>query len=319
MTKKNQQSAQERIAVLIPCYNEAVTIGKVVCSFREALPQAEIIVCDNNSSDATAEIAAKAGARVLTEKRQGKGFAVQKLFAEVNADIYLMIDGDDTYPAASAEDLIKPVRAGQCDMSVGSRLQKYEGASFRPFHRFGNRLIGGMINVLFKRELKDVLSGYRAFSHRFVKSLPLLSGGFEVETELTLQAVDKGLEIEEVKIHYGERPQGSVSKLNTFSDGLLIAWTIFRLLKDYRPLLFFGSIALVALLAGFSAGVVVIREFLQSGLILHLPLAVFAVGSVLSGLIALAVGLILDTVNLRFKELSNIQAKNMTRDRDEVQ
>ena len=299
------QSQQPRIAVLLPCYNEEPTIGKVVEAFRAAVPEAQIYVCDNNSSDRTAEVAAEAGAIVLRDPRQGKGRAVRMLFDRVDADIYLMADGDETYPADEAGKLIEQVQEGGYDMSVGNRLDHFKSASFRAFHLFGNRMICTMINLLFGSRLQDVLSGYRCFSRRFAKSVPLFSSGFEVEVEMTLQSLDKGFSIKEVDIAYGERPQGSVSKLNTWNDGLIIMRAIFHMFKDYRPLLFFG------VLIGLVAGSVVVEEFVRTGLIKRIPLAIFAVGSVLSGFVAITAGLILDTVNRRMKELWRLQLRRV--------
>lgn len=298
-----------RIAVLIPCYNEAATIGKVVGDFRAAIPGVHVYVCDNNSSDNTAELAVQAGATVFKEPRQGKGPAVRTLFDHVDADIYLMVDGDDTYPADAAGRLIQQVEQEGYDMCVGNRLGHFTSGSFRSFHLFGNRMICGMINLLFRSQLQDVLSGYRCFSGRFAKFVPVLSSGFEVEVELTLQALDKGFSIREEEIAYGERPEGSVSKLNTWNDGLIILRAIFHMFKDYRPLLFFGVLAMVAILIGLAAGSVVVEEFIRTGLIQRIPLAIFAVGSVLSGFVAMTAGLILDTVNLRMKELWRLQLR----------
>jgi glycosyltransferase involved in cell wall biosynthesis len=303
----------KKIAVLLPCYNEAITIKKVIEDFRRALPSADIFVCDNNSSDGTGELAAEAGATVYKEHRQGKGYAVRTLFERVEADIYIMADGDDTYPAEDAVKLIEQVQNFGYDMSVGNRLERYGSASFRSFHVFGNRMICNMVNLFFNANLVDILSGYRCFTNRFVKSIPLLKSGFEVETELTLQALDKGFPIIEVDIPYGERPEGSISKLNTWQDGIIIVKTIFNMLKNYRPLLFFGIMAFLSLSVGFVSGFVVVDEFMQTGLVLRLPLAVFSVGCVISGIIALVAGVILDTVNLRMKELWNLEMRRYGR------
>lgn len=303
------QGSPPRIAVLIPCYNEALTIGKVVEDFRTAIPGAQIYVCDNNSSDNTAALAMEAGASVFKEPRQGKGPAVRTLFDRVDADIYLMVDGDDTYPADAAGRLIQQVQRDGYDMCVGNRLSSFKSGSFRAFHLFGNRTICAMINLLFRSRLQDVLSGYRCFSQRFARFVPVLSSGFEVEVELTLQALDKGFSISEVDVAYGERPEGSLSKLNTWNDGLIILRAIFHMFKDYRPLLFFGVLAFSAVLIGLAAGSVVVEEFIHTGLIKRIPLAIFAVGSVLSGFVALTAGLILDTVNMRMKELWRLQLR----------
>jgi glycosyltransferase involved in cell wall biosynthesis len=312
--RKADVSPAASIAVLIPCYNEAITIKKVVEDFRRALPNAGIYVCDNNSTDGTGALAAEAGAIVFQDPRQGKGYAVRTLFERVDADIYVMVDGDDTYPAEEAVKLIEQVQKLGYDMCVGNRLERYGSGSFRSFHILGNRLICTLINLLFNARLTDILSGYRCFTNRFVKSIPLLKSGFEVETELTLQALDKGFSIVEVGIHYGERPEGSVSKLNTWQDGIIIGQTIFHMLKDYRPLFFFGIMALFFLSVGTASGLVVVEEFMRTGLVKRLPLAVFSVGSVISGIISLAAGIILDTVNLRVKELWSLEMRRNARD-----
>jgi len=310
----NETRNIEKIAVILPCYNEAITIKKVIDDFRRVLPSAEIIVCDNNSSDGTGDLAAEAGAIVIKEPRQGKGFAIRTLFDCVDADIYLMADGDDTYPAKEAMKLIEHVQKRGCDMCVGNRLEHYTTASFRSLHIFGNRVICSMINRLFNCRLQDVLSGYRCFSRRFVKTVPLLSSGFEVETELTLQGLDKGFSLQEEYITYGERPEGSHSKLSTWSDGFLILKTIMYMLKDYRPMLFFGALAGISLSVGLACGFVVVEEFLRTGLVYRIPLAILSIGSVLTGFVALAAGLILDTINLRMKEMWSLQARIINRD-----
>ncbi len=292
----------ETIAVLIPCYNEAPTIGTVVDEFRRVLPKARLVVYDNNSTDATAQEAARAGVEVRREYRQGKGSVLRTMFREVDADLYVLVDGDATYPAEDVHQLIAPVAAGRADMSVGMRLEHYGEGSFRFLHRFGNRLIRGLINALFGTHMEDVLSGYRCFNRRFVKSLPILSDGFEVETELTLQALDKGFAVVEVPIHYRPRPAGSSSKLSTFRDGLLIMRTIFDIYKDYRPLRFFSGIGLLSLLAGIGLGSIPVGEYLQTGLVTHPSTAVLATGLVLVSALSFATGLVLDSVNRRYRE-----------------
>jgi glycosyltransferase involved in cell wall biosynthesis len=242
----------KKVAVLIPCFNESGTVGKVVTDFKVALPQAAIYVFDNNSTDDTGRIAQENGAVVVPSLRQGKGNVVRHMFDYVDADIYLMVDGDDTYPVVHAHELIHLIETGQADMAVGTRLSNFAHRSFRSFHQFGNHLISKMIRVLFGVKVADVLSGYRAFSRDFVKTVPLMSGGFEIETELTLQAISKNFAIKEFPINYGSRPRGSYSKLNTFSDGFLILKATFIILKDYKPLLFFSSVsAILALLSLF--------------------------------------------------------------------
>ncbi|MBD9437805.1 glycosyltransferase [Pseudoxanthomonas sp. PXM03] len=292
-----------RIAVLIPCHNEALTVQKVVADFRDALPEAEVWVFDNASSDGTAELAAQAGARVRRVLAKGKGNVVRAMFRDVDAEIYVMADGDDTYPAASARALIRDVADGRADMVVGTRLESHETASFRRFHGFGNRLVRGCIGALFGHPVRDVLSGYRVFSRRFVKSMPVLSRGFEIETEMTVFALSNGFVLSERTIEYGTRPDGSESKLNTYRDGMRVLKTILFLFKDMRPLLFFGTLSLLCVLAGLGFGAFVIHEFTQIGLVTHPSTAVLAVAFTLMGVVALATGLILDTVNRRSNEI----------------
>jgi len=292
-----------RIAVLIPCHNEAQTVAKVVADFRQALPQAEVWVFDNASSDGTGELAREAGARVRRVAAKGKGNVVRAMFRDVDADIYLMVDGDDTYPADAATMLLDDLRSGRADMVVGTRLETHGEASFRRFHGLGNRLVRRCIGGLFGHPVRDVLSGYRAFSRRFVKSMPVLSRGFEIETEMTVFALSNGFVLSERPISYGVRPDGSVSKLNTYRDGLRVLKTILFLFKDMRPLLFFGVLALISVLAGLGFGAVVVHEFSQTGLVTHPSTAVLAVAFTLVGVVSLATGLILDTVNRRSNEI----------------
>jgi glycosyltransferase involved in cell wall biosynthesis len=310
-----------KVAVLIPCYNEAATIRKVVEDFRLALPDAEIHVFDNNSSDDTAHIAAAAGANVVPSPLQGKGNVVRHMFGTVDADYYVMADGDDTYPASEAPRLIdKAVRHG-ADMIVGVRLEKSSTLAFRRFHRFGNRLISGLIGTLFRVPITDALSGYRVFSRAFVRGVPIDSAGFQIETELTLQAVAKGFSIQEVPVHYGERPEGSTSKLNTYRDGALIISAIILLFRDYKPLPFFAAIALIFLILSLASGSLPIIEYYQTGLVPHFPRAILAVGLALTGLLSLAIGIILDTLSKYHREeyqlfgmlRREIEARDLTR------
>jgi glycosyltransferase involved in cell wall biosynthesis len=294
------------IAVLIPCYNEAATIGKVVRDFREQLPDAEIYVFDNNSSDNTASIACAAGATVISEKRQGKGFVVRSMFRDINADVYVMVDGDDTYPAASVHELLQPVLAGKADLVVGNRLVEYTQGSYRPMHVFGNHLVVKTINFIFNSSLHDVMSGYRCFSSDFVRGIPVVSRGFEVETELTLQALYRGFVIREVPVPYGERPEGSFSKLSTYRDGARVLLKIVDLFKAYRPLLFFSLIGVFFALAGLVLGSITIYEFFTTGRILRFPTAFLAAALEVMALIALTCGVVLDSVNHHFRELSQL-------------
>ena len=287
----------ERIAVLVPCYNEAVTIAKVVDDFREVLPEATVYVYDNNSSDDTATIARAHGAVVRREPRQGKGNVVRQMLRDIDADYYLMVDGDDTYPADAAPALLQPLRDGSADHVVGDRLSNgsYGEENTRAFHGFGNDLVRWLIKVLYGFEFSDVMTGYRAFTRVFAKTLPVLSPGFEIETELSIHVVDKRWRIAQVPIDYRDRPTGSESKLNTFSDGIKVLRMICSLFKDYKPLGFFSLLALVFLVAGLCVGVPVVLEYTVTGLVPRLPSAVVAVA--LCGLAALlfVCGLILDT------------------------
>lgn len=291
-----------RIAVLLPCYNEEITIGKVVRDFRTALPEAEIHVFDNNSSDGTQAQALAADATVHFVACQGKGWVVRSMFRDVDADLYIMADGDDTYPADRVRELMSPVLSGSADMVVGTRLQDYDDHAFRRLHKFGNNLVLRSINTLFGSKLSDVLSGYRVFSRRFVKTMPVLSHGFEIETELTLHALEHGLAIKEITIPYGKRPDGSFSKLNTFSDGWRVLRTILWIFKDYKPLLFFSALSGVFLLLGVIFGGIVVSEFFATAKVTHPSTAVLAATLCTFSVLSLMIGLILDTVNRRSKE-----------------
>ena len=294
-----------RIAVLIPCYNEELTIAKVIGDFRAELPSAEIYVYDNNSTDHTAECARDAGAVVSYERRQGKGFVVQSMFAQIEADIYVIVDGDDTYPAAEVHKLIGPIEQGKAEMVVGSRLLPTSESEFRPLNKIGNRFFLEVINSIFKVKLSDVLSGYRAFSREFVKSVPVFGGGFETEVELTVKALARGYRITEVPVRLTPRPEGSFSKIRIVQDGFVILNSILALVRDYKPLTFFGAMGLFLIVLGFVPGTVVIVEFIKTGLVPKLPSAVLAVGLVLSGMLLLVVGLVLHTITRRFQELEH--------------
>lgn len=281
-------------------------MAKVVADFRRALPQAEIWVFDNASTDGTGELAAQAGAHVRRVAAKGKGNVVRAMFRDVDADVFVMVDGDDTYPADAVGGLVADVAEGRADMTVGTRLESHGDGSFRRFHGFGNRLVRSCVGWLFGRPVRDVLSGYRAFSRRFVKSMPVMSRGFEIETEMTVFALANGFLFSEHVVEYGVRPDGSQSKLSTFRDGFRVLRTLLFLFKDMRPLLFFGAIALACLLAGLAFGVYVINEFTSTGLVTHPSTAVLAVALVLVGMISLATGLILDTVNRRTGEIQRL-------------
>ncbi len=286
------------VAVLVPCYNEALTIGKVIDDFARVLPDATIHVYDNNSTDNTASIAQDHGAIVHRERRQGKGNVVRQMVRDIDADYYLMVDGDDTYPAEAAPTLLQPLMADEADMTVGDRLSNgaYDKENDRAFHGFGNGLVRFLIKHLYGFEFKDVMTGYRAFNAVFAKTLPVLSQGFEVETELSIHAVDKGWRIQEIPIAYRDRPAGSKSKLRTFSDGFKVLRVIMSLFKDYRPLALFGWLSLIFLVLGLVAGIPIIVEFVQTGLVPRLPTALLAVALILISLLSIACGFILDTV-----------------------
>lgn len=294
-----------RIAVLIPCYNEELTIGQVVRDFRTQLPEAEIYVFDNNSSDRTVEAAREAGAIVFFERRQGKGYVVQTMFQNVEADIYVMVDGDNTYPAAEVHKLLQPIMLGEADLVVGSRLMNNSGSDFKQLNRFGNHVFLRTINFIFKVRLTDILSGYRAFNRRFVKNIPVFGGGFEIETELTIKSLGRGYRIVELPVNLKARPSGSFSKIRILQDGFIILNTILTLFRDYKPLTFFGALGLIFIIGGFVPGTMVIVEFIKTGLVPRLPSAVLAVGLVLSGMLMMVVGLVLHTITRRFQELDH--------------
>jgi glycosyltransferase involved in cell wall biosynthesis len=297
---------------LIPCFNEELTVGPVIAQFRKELPQAKIYVFDNNSTDRTIECARESGALLLRERRQGKGYVVQSMFREIDADIYVMVDGDGTYPASSVHTLLEPVLNHDADMVVGSRLNPTSKSQFRLMNRLGNNMFLWLTRTIFHAHIEDMLSGYRVFNRTIVKQLPLLSGGFEIETELTIKALERGYRVIELPIDLGSRPQGSHSKIRHVRDGLTIMNMIFSLARDYKPLSIFGTIGLLLVLAGFIPGAIVISEFLRTGLVPRLPSAVLAVGLVLSGLVVGMVGLILHTVTRRFQEL-DLQVKQLER------
>jgi glycosyl transferase family 2 len=291
-----------KIAVLMPCYNEEKSIGKVVGEFRDALPGAAIFVYDNNSTDNTAKAARAAGAEVRHETRQGKGFVVRRMFADVDADIYVLVDGDATYDAPSVTRMIKRLLENQLDMVVAARVDREAGA-YRAGHRAGNRLLTGFVARMFDAKLNDMLSGYRVFSRRFVKSFPVLSGGFEIETELTVHALVLGLAMDEVDTPYFARPEGSLSKLHTWRDGLRILRTIGNLYRAEHPLPFFASIGLVLALISIVLAIPVVTTFFETGLVPRLPTAVLSTGLMLLAFLSAAVGLILDTVTRGRREL----------------
>lgn len=286
------------IAVLIPCYNEGVAIRKVVEDFKKVLPEADIYVYDNNSSDNTVAEATAGGAIVRHEYRQGKGNVVRKMFTEIEADIYVLVDGDDTYPAESVKEMIALVENGKADMVNGDRLTNgsYVNENKRKFHNFGNNLVRNVINFLFKSDIKDIMTGYRVFNRKFVKNWPVTSEGFEIETEMTLHALDKRFSICEVPIEYRDRPEGAESKLNTFADGFKVLKKIVAIFKDYRPFAFFGSLGLLFCGLGILSGSPVLYEYFTTKLILHIPLAILAAALEMLALNLLTCGFILDTI-----------------------
>lgn len=287
----------DKIAVLIPCYNEAATIGKVVRDFREVLPEAVIYVYDNNSTDQTAAIAREAGAVVRREHRQGKGNVIRTMFRDVDARCYLMVDGDDTYPAEYARQMADAVLLDHADMVVGDRLSStYFTENKRPFHNVGNVLVRKLVNWFFHGQIVDIMTGYRAFSRLFVKSYPTLSRGFEIETEMSIHALDKNFYLVNVPVDYRDRPEGSQSKLNTYSDGAKVLMTIFRLVKDYKPLAFFTTVAAILTLIAAVLFVPVFWEYLETGLVARFPTLIVAGFIFLGGLLTFCCGLILDTV-----------------------
>lgn len=300
-----------KIAVLIPCYNESKTIEKVVKDYKQALPEADIYVYDNNSSDDTDKIAKAAGAIVKYEYRQGKGNVIRSMFRDINADCYLMIDGDDTYPAENAREMCDLVLQGKADMVIGDRLSStYFEENKRPFHGFGNVLVRKFINMFWgnnKNIIVDVMTGYRAFSPMFVKTFPVLSKGFEIETEMTIHALDKNLLLKSVPVSYRDRPEGSFSKLNTYTDGFKVLLTIFILYKNYKPLKFFGSIGLILALLALVMFIPVFAEYLQTGLVPKLPTLVVSSIMMLAAFLSFVCGLILDTENQKDKQFFELQ------------
>ena len=287
-----------KIAVLIPCYNEEVTIHKVVSDFKRELPEADIYVYDNNSSDNTSKLAKDAGAIVRFEPRQGKSKVVRQMFRDIDADCYLMVDGDDTYPAESARELCEPILNGEADMTVGDRLSNgtYAEENKRAFHGFGNDLVRAMIKWIYGYSFDDVMTGYRAFSRPFVKTFPVMSEGFQIETEISIHAVDRRWRIKDVPIVYRDRPEGSVSKLNTIGDGMKVMIAIASLFKNYRPLKFFSLAALVLAAIGLLLGIPVIVEFFETGLVPRLPTALLATAFMFLCGLSFATGLVLDNL-----------------------
>ena len=293
-----------KTAVLIPCYNEAKTIGKVVTDFKEKMPHADIYVYDNNSSDGTDEIAEKAGAIVCYEYKQGKGNVIRSMFKDIDADCYLMIDGDDTYPKENAREMCQYVLEKKADMVIGDRLSStYFKENKRPFHNFGNVLVRGLINSLFKSNVRDIMTGYRAFSYEFVKTFPVLSKGFEIETEMTIHSLDKNLLLKEIPVEYRDRPAGSVSKLNTFSDGFKVLKTIARLFKEYKPSIFFSLIGILFLIISVCFGIPVFAEYFKTGLVPRVPTLIFSGFMLMISILMFVCGIILEVVVKKHRQL----------------
>ena len=287
----------DKIAVLIPCYNEAVTIEQVIMDYKAALPEATIYVYDNNSSDDTAKIAKAAGAIVRYEYRQGKGNVIRSMFRDINAQCYIMIDGDDTYPSDNAAEMCDLVLDGKADMVIGDRLSStYFTENKRLFHNSGNKVVRGIINLLFKNDVRDIMTGYRAFSFEFVKTFCVLSKGFEIETEMTIHALDKNMRLQNVIVDYRDRPDGSVSKLNTISDGAKVLMTIGRLFKNYKPFAFFGFFAIIMLLKGIGLSIPVLIDYFSTGLVARFPTLFCCCFLALAALIFFVVGLLLSVL-----------------------
>jgi glycosyltransferase involved in cell wall biosynthesis len=301
-----ERTIDTHIAVLIPCYNEELTIQAVVCDFRRALPEAVIYVYDNNSRDRTCEVARAAGALIGFEAMQGKGNVIRRMFADIEADIYVIVDGDDTYDATAAPRLISVLLDQQLDM-VNARRVSDMGDAYRAGHRFGNKLLSGMIQAIFGGGCRDVLSGYRVMSHRFVKSFPALAQGFDIEAELTIHALELHVPIIEVEVAYKARPPGSVSKLRTYRDGARICWTILHLLKEERPLVFFGVIFLAFALSSATISVPIFTTYFETGLVPRFPTAILATGTMILSFLSLVCGLVLDTVTLGRREAKRMR------------
>lgn len=306
---------KDRIAILVPCYNEAKTIKKVVMDFKKALPEATIYVYDNNSTDHTAEIAKKAGAIVHYETKQGKGNVIRRMFREINADCYIMVDGDDTYPSSSAPEMAKLVLDQKADMVVGDRLSStYFKENKRPFHNFGNTIVRNSINFFFKSNIKDIMTGYRAFSYTFVKSFPVLSNGFEIETEMSIHAIDKNMSIANVIVDYRDRPSGSNSKLSTYSDGVKVIFTIMKLYRIYKPMHFFGFISLFLALISISLFIPIFIAYLNTGLVNQFPTLIVSGFIMIAAIQSFFSGLILQTILHKNRQDFELFLHQLTKD-----
>ena len=309
----------DKIAVLIPCYNESKTIEKVVKDFAAELPEAVIYVYDNNSTDHTDEIARQAGAVVRYEYQQGKGNVIRRMFAEIDAQCYVMVDGDDTYPATQVKEMVDKVLNNKADMVVGDRLSStYFEENKRPFHNFGNSIVRGSINTLFKNDIKDIMTGYRAFSYRFVKTFPVLSKGFEIETEMSIHAIDKNMYVENVVIDYRDRPEGSESKLNTYSDGFKVIKTIIRLFRTYRPMAFFGVISAILFVLAAAFFIPIVVTFVKTGLVPNFPTLIVCGFAVMAAIQSLFSGLILKTIYQKNRQDFEMDLYRATREEKEA-
>lgn len=299
-----KEKNNNKIAVLIPCYNESKTIEKVVKDYKKALPESDIYVYDNNSKDNTDKIAKKAGAIVKYERKQGKGNVIRSMFKQIDADCYIMIDGDDTYSAEYAREMCNYILEDNYDMVIGDRLSSaYFTENKRLFHNFGNKLVRWLINSLFKSNVKDIMTGYRAFSYDFVKTFPVLSKGFEIETEMTIHALDKNMNLKEIPVQYRDRPLGSVSKLNTFSDGFKVLKTIGRLFKEYKPMIFFGLFSLLFFIITLAFGIPVFVDYFKTGLVDRFPTLIFSGFMLMVSLLSLICGIILEVVVKKHRQL----------------
>jgi glycosyltransferase involved in cell wall biosynthesis len=294
-----------RVVVLVPCFNEEAAVADVVTGFRKALPRADIYVYDNNSKDRTAQIARAAGAEVRSEGRQGKGHVVRRMFADIDADVYVLVDGDATYDAPSAPRMIEKLVNERLDMIVGLRVDQ-DVAAYRRGHRFGNRMLTGFLSSMFGRAFKDILSGYRVFSRRFVKSFPVLSDGFEIETELTVHALELSMPVAEIETPYYARPQGSVSKLNTYRDGIRILGTILKLYRSEKPLRFFTAIGMFLALVSIGLAIPILITYLEEGIVPRLPTAVLSTGLMIVAVLSVSSGLVLDTVTRGRREMKHL-------------
>lgn len=305
---------ENKIAVLIPCYNESKTIEKVIKDYKKALPEADIYVYDNNSTDGSDKIAKKAGAIVKYEYRQGKGNVIRSMFRQIEADCYLMVDGDDTYPAENAKEMCNLILEKKADMVIGDRLSStYFIENKRPFHNLGNRIVRFLINKLFKNKIKDIMTGYRAFSYEFVKTFPILSKGFEIETEMTIHAVDKNFIIKEIPVTYRDRPEGSVSKLNTYSDGFKVLKLIATLFKEYKPFFFFNIVTIILLIISLIFIVPVFSEYFETGLVLRFPTLIVGGFIMITAILTFVCGIILDVTVKKHRQLYELMLNNIVR------